>query len=343
MDVVLLILKIIGIVLLSLIGLVILFMLAVFLWPFSYRIKAQKDANDFHAAARILWLLGLVTAHVIYDGKARLVVKVIGIPVYKVPIWPAEEKEAAVPERADADKALSETDADSSEKTMPDGTNENADVLSDDYVSEGEYFQDSMEDSEMLTDEEIDREIEEALADTSEEDAFDRLPFGKKIKAFIHKIKEFILKLREKCYNIQGSVEDFINKSKKKYKEIKYYYKLIRHPSVKPALLKLWKATKSLLRHIRPRRLKADIEFGTGDPASTMKVYGYYCMIYPFYGKQIRVEPDMENKFLRFDAKLSGRFQLFRFIWMGWSLFADRNVRKLIRLIRREVKRRGGK
>ena len=60
MDVVLLILKIIGIVLLSLIGLVILFMLAVFLWPFSYRIKAQKDANDFNAAARILWLLGLL-------------------------------------------------------------------------------------------------------------------------------------------------------------------------------------------------------------------------------------------------------------------------------------------
>lgn len=337
---VLLILKIIGIVLLSLIGLVILFMLAVFLWPFSYRIKAHKDENDFNAAVRILWLLGLVTAHVTYDGEARLIVKVIGIPVYKVPIWPVEEKEEDG-KADDAESVSAETDADAKETPAPDGNAE--DVLKDDSVSEGEYFQDSMGDSEMLTDEEIDREIEEALADTSEEDAFDKLPLGKKIKAFIHKIKELILKLREKCYNIKSSVEDFIHKTKKKYKEIKYYYKLIQHPSVKPALLKLWKSTKSLLKHIRPRRLKADIAFGTGDPASTMKVYGYYCMIYPFYGKHIKVEPDMENKFLRFDAKLSGRFQLFRFVWMGWSLFADRNVRKLIRLIRREVKRRGRK
>ena len=195
----------------------------------------------------------------------------------------------------------------------------------------------------MLSDEEIDAEIEERLADTAEEDAFDKLPLGKKIKAFIHKIKELILKCRDKCYNIKGSVEDFIQKAKKKYKEIRYYYKLIQHPSVKPALKKLWKVSLKLLKHIRPRKLKAVIEFGSGDPASTMKVYGYYCMIYPFYGKQIQFTPDMENKVFYLDAKLSGRFQLFRMMWAGWELFADRNIRKLIRLIRREVKKRGRK
>lgn len=333
MEVVLLILKIIGIILLSIIGLALLLMLLVFLWPFSYRVKAHKDAGDFNAAVRILWLLGLVTATVTYDGEAKLKVRVLGIPVYKMQIWPTEDK--SKDSAADSDETAGEDfladEADSEEDETSDGLQEQKE----------KFFDDSYEDSEMLTEEDIDREIEERLNDTSEEDAFDKLPLFKKIKAFLQKIKEFILKCRDKCYNIKDSIQQFIKKAKKKYKEIKYYYKLIQHPSVKPALQKLWKVAKKFLKHIRPRRLKAVVEYGSGDPASTMKVYGYYCMIYPFYGKQIRFTPDMENKVLYLDAKLSGRFQLFQMMWTGWTLFADRNVRKLIRLIRREVKRRG--
>ena len=346
MGVVLLILKIIGIVLLSIVGFTLLLMLLFFLWPFSYRIKAHKDENDLNAAVRILWLLGVLTATVTYDGEAKLVVRLFGIPVYKVQIWPTEKKTEETENTDDAEQTKTEN-ADAVVQTETEhagdaeqNENMNSD-LTDSYVSEGEFFEDALEDSEILSEEDMDREIEEQLADTSEEDAFDKLPLFKKIKAFIQKIKEFILKCRDKCYNIKGSVEDFVKKIKKKYKEIKYYYKLIQHPSIKPALLKLWKVGKKLLKHVRPRRLKAEVEFGSGDPASTMKVYGYYCMIYPFYGKQIKFTPDMENKIFYLDAKLSGRFQIFRMMWAGWTLFADRNIRKLIRLIRREVKRRG--
>ncbi len=358
MSVVLLILKIIGIVLLSLIGLCMLLMLLIFLWPFSYRVKAHKDAEVFNASARILWLLGLLTATVTYDGKAKLVIRVIGIPVYKVQLYPTEKKETAKTEEdfLGDEESVSEggsdvANADGSEAgenvvntTNDETAGQTVDFkLEDNYVSENEFFDDSFEDSEMLSEEDIDREIEERLADTSEEDAFDKLPLGKKIKAFIRKIKELILKCRDKCYNIKGSIDDFIKKAKKKYKEAKYYYKLIQHPCIQSAIKKLWKVGKKLMKHMMPRRLKANIEFGSGDPASTMKVYGYYCMIYPFYGKHIKFTPDMENKVLNLDAKLTGRFQIFRMMWAGWTLFADRNIRKLIRLVRREVKRRDRK
>lgn len=324
MGVVLLILKIIGIILLSVIGLILLLSLLLLFWPFSYRIKAHKDEQNFNAAVRILWLLGLLTATVTYDGEAKLKVRVLGIPVYKLQIWPTEEKETQA-----------------SQATESEETSEENNATADDETSE--YFDDSYEDSEMLSEEDIDREIEERLADTEEEDAFDKLPLGKKIKAFIEKIKELILKLREKCYNIKDSIKQQIDKIKKKYKEIKYYHKLLQHPSIKPALSKLWSVTKKMLKHVRPRRLKAVIEYGSGDPASTMKVYGYYCMIYPFYGKKIKFTPDMENKVLYLDASLSGRVQFFRLMWLGWTLFADRNIRRLIRLVRREVKKRDRK
>ncbi len=339
MEVVLLILKIIGIILLSLIGLALLFFLLFFLWPFSYRLKVHKDEKDFNGAIRILWLLGLLTATVVYDGEANLVLRLIGIPVFKYKIWPTEEK-TDTSEKEDANEQQENAAADAE---AADGLQEKNNSLEDSYVSEGEFFEDPHEESEMLTDEELDREIEERLADTEEEDAFEKLPLGKKIKAFIRKIKELILKFRDKCYNIRDLIEQFIDSIKKKYKEIRYYYRLIQHPSIKPALLRLWKTAKKFLKHIRPRRLRATVEYGSGDPASTMKVYGYYCMIYPFYGKQIQFTPDMENKVFYLDASVSGRFQMLRMMWLAWSIFADKNVRKLIRLIRREVKRRGRK
>lgn len=339
-----LILKIIGIVLLSVIGLLLLLSLLMLFWPFSYRIKAHKDDENFNAAFRILWLLGLLTATVTYDGEARLKVKLLGIPVYKLQIWPTEEKEAAA-ENSEVSKesAQDDTSITNTETAASGNVEEKQTDLTDDSVSEGEFFDEGYEDSEMLSEEDMDRAIEEGLADTEEEDAFDKLPLFQKIKAFILKIKEFILKLRDKCYNIKDSIAQQLEKIKKICKDIKYYYKLVQHPSVKPALLKVWGVVKKMLKHARPRRVKAEIEYGSGDPASTMKVYGYYCMIYPFYGKHIRFIPDMEEKVLRFDASISGRVQVFRMMWLGWTLFADRNFRKLIRLIRREVKKRGRK
>lgn len=329
MEVVLLILKIIGIVLLSIIGLILLFMLLIFFWPFSYRLKAYKNDKEYDAALRILWLLGLLTVTVNYNGEAWIKVRVIGIPVYKFKIWPTEKKD-----EAEDDFLEDET---SDEATLTEN------VQADDGTEENEFFDEGYEDSEMFSDEDINREIEEQWNDDTEEDAFDKLPFIKKIKAFIEKIKELILKCLKKCYNIKDSINETIVKIKKRYKEIKYYTKLLQHPCIQPALQKLWKCVKKILKHIRPRRIKAVVEYGSGDPASTMKVYGYYCMIYPFYGKQIKFTPDMENKVLNLDAKLSGRIQVFQMLLFGWRLFADRNIRKLIRLIRREVKRRGRK
>lgn len=340
MGVVLLILKIIGIILLSIIGLILLLTIFLFFWPFSYRIKAHKDAEEFNAAVRILWLLGLLTATVTYDGEAKLKVRVLGIPVYKLQIWPTEEKDDSQADATDESTEASETEQPAEADAVAE-TEQPADTDSTTGTEEASEKEDA--DNKGDSDEDIDREIEERLADTEEEDAFDKLPLGKKIKAFIDKIKELILKLREKCYNIKDSIKQQIDKIKKKYKEIKYYYKLLQHPSIKPALSRLWIVTKKMLKHIRPRRLKAVIEYGSGDPASTMKVYGYYCMIYPFYGKKIKFTPDMENKVLNLDASLSGRVQFFRLMWLGWTLFADRNIRRLIRLVRREVKKRDRK
>ena len=344
MEVILLILKIIGIVLLSLIGLVLLFGLLLLFWPFSYRLKVHKDAEELNGAIRILWLLGLLTATVDYNGEVWLKVRVIGIPVFKYQIWPQPETEETGGTdslAAEEDQAI-EGDNSTLSKTennenVEESNIDNAEQTSDDE----EYFQ-MDEECEMFTDDAIEQKIDEVI-DEEEEEAFANLPIVKKIKAFLLKIKEFILKCREKCYNIKSSIEQNIRKVKRIYKNIEHYYKLLQHPSIKPAWNKLWFQLKRIIKHIRPRKVKANIEFGTGDPASTMRVYGYYCMIYPFYGKQIIFTPDMEDKVFNLDATVSGRMQVFQVMRMSWSLFIDKHVRRVVRLIIREVRRLGRK
>ena len=325
MGVLLLILKIIGIVLLSVIGLAVLMVLCVMFWPFQYRIKAYKDAENFNAGLRVLWLCGIVIVTMEYDKEAWLKIKLFGIPVIKVQIWPVEEKKKE--EKAETELS-------------------NAENIQDDMSAEtkSEFFQDDFEESEMFSEEELERDIEEVLNDR-EDELFEKMPFLKKVKAFIDKIKELILKLREKCYNIKDTVLEYVAKAKKTYKNIRYYVKVIQHPSMKPAVGKLWKNIKRMIKHLKPRRVKAHIEFGSGDPASTMKVYGYYCLIYPYYGKQITFIPDMENKVFLLDAKVTGYMQMIRMVTIGWSLFTDKHIRKIYRLIRRkqEGKKRGRK
>ena len=347
MEVVLLILKIIGIVLLSIIGLILLVLLLVLFYPFSYRIKAHKDAECLNAAARILWLLGLVTVTASYDKELWIKVRVLGIPVYKMKMWPSHEEESddTIPmENADETGNSQKEDAFGMEKAESESAAESETNSNDEdtYTPEGEYFDEGYDESEMFSEEDIDREIEEIINDDGYE-AFEKLPFLKKVKAFLHKIKEFILKCREKCYNIYDSIQQGIAKVKKIYKNIDYYIRVFQHPCMKPALEKALKGIKKLLNHIKPRRIKTVIEYGSGDPASTMKVYGYYCMIYPFYGKKIKFTPDMENKVLNLDAKISGHLQMFRILTIAWSLFADRNIRRIVRLLKREGKKRGRK
>lgn len=343
MEVVLIILKIIGIVLLSVIGLALLFSLLMMLWPFSYRLKVFKDTEKFDIAVRILWLLGLVTATVNYNKEAWIKIRVLGIPVYKFRIWPTEEKTAEEPQLSDEANDNMTADSEENFNDAADAQSNKTD-LTDDYVSGSEFFDDSFEESEMLSDEDLNREIEEMLNEDSD-DEFEKLPFIKKVKAFIEKIKEFILKCRQKCYNIKDLILQAVEKAKRIYKDIKFYVKVIQHPSVKPAWNKIWKNVKKMLRHIRPRHIKANIEFGSGDPASTMKVYGYYCMIYPYYGKKIKFIPDMENKVFYLDGKISGHFQMLQMMLVGWSLFTDKHIRRIYRLIRRkqEGKKRGRK
>ena len=84
MAVLLTILKIIGIVLLCIIGLILLIAAILLFVPIRYRICADKSdpEGDISAAAKVSFLLHIVSAAFIYSGGTDLSVRLFGIKIY---------------------------------------------------------------------------------------------------------------------------------------------------------------------------------------------------------------------------------------------------------------------
>jgi hypothetical protein len=64
-----------------------------------------------------------------------------------------------------------------------------------------------------------------------------------------------------------------------------------------------------LLRHLKPRRMKGWIHFGTSDPCTTGQILGGISILFAKWGRGIRVTPDFEEEILEGKAELQGSLQ----------------------------------
>lgn len=316
------VLKWIGIVLLFFLGLILLMSFLVFFFPFVYRISAEKK-EEFKAKASLSFLFRILYVSIIYvNQEPLLVARFLGIPVYKTNF------DFLIEAIKESNVSSVQAEDDSVKTDMVDSAEDEVQVV--DSTSEDEITE--------LSDEELDEEIKNVM-----EEEEPPLTFKQKLQQFFEKIKLFISNCKKKCYNIKEQVLLYKKKTEHILKNIKYYYKVLNHPAVKPAWNFLLKHLKKMWRNARPRKVRVNIVYGASDPAQTAKIYGYYCMIYPFYGKSIRFEPNLSDEVFLIDGKLRGRFQVYRFILSGLAIFMNRNCRKVVKLLMREVKKRGRK
>ena len=58
----------------------------------------------------------------------------------------------------------------------------------------------------------------------------------------------------------------------------------------------VWEQIRYLLRHSRFRKLKTDLTFSAGDPATTGQILGVFCMFPMLYQYEVSVVPDFESE-----------------------------------------------
>jgi len=86
-----------------------------------------------------------------------------------------------------------------------------------------------------------------------------------------------------------------------------------------------------LARHLRPRRIRGFVRFGFEDPYRTGQLLAGLSILYPFYGENVDIYPDFEQKILEGDLYIKGHIRMVHLATLLWRLFFNHYVRKTYR------------
>lgn len=137
-----------------------------------------------------------------------------------------------------------------------------------------------------------------------------KVPFKEKIRCSIQKISDKIKEIK----NLKDKIVGFLTAE-----------------NHKKAFQKLLKELLRLLKKLKPKKLKANVEFGFEDPYKTGSILAYLSMLYPFYGDNINIVPDFTEQVLKGNVFIKGYIRISYMVSMGIRLILDRNIRFTIK------------
>lgn len=293
LAVILKILSILGIVLLILLAVVLLLLCIVLFMPIVYRFDGAKSADALTASAKARWMFGLLRATYGYPEPDRILVKVLWFTIYDSK---AEKKDSDI--QAEDKTQINEGQTEEANKTSL-TAEEKQKTVSSDSIECNPSGDDSTAENPS-----------EGQQNEAEEG---KLTLFDKILAKIEKIKYTFRKICDKIKHI--------------LKEYEFYKKLFEDEQSQELFAHGLKRTGKILRHIRPRKLKANITFGTGSPDTTGYAYGLYGMISPSLGKDVIVIPDFEEQILVGTIQAAGHITIFTLLINVLAVLLDKRLR----------------
>lgn len=147
---------------------------------------------------------------------------------------------------------------------------------------------------------------------------------GSRIKNLWNKLKAFLESVKEKVKNLSLSLSNIYDK----YNLIKMFF---QNETNKLGLKYGFERIKGLLKHMGPRKVKAYIEFGTGDPCSTGQLLGVAAAFMGIYKDSVQVIPDFENEVLKGNFYCKGRIRGIILLIIGIKVIRNRDIRALIK------------
>ena len=295
-QVVLLILKIIGIVLLALFLLVLLVVGLVLFAPVRYRIKAEHNPEKTLLTGRASFLSPLVVVKFRYFEE---VFSYRGRAAWYVFLDSGKNKEVE-PEENIQDMAAEKEQQPATENTKPEAE------------ANPEVFLEAFPEEDAET-----KEILKKMTKASKPEDFEE----KKVSG-----KDKKKEKKEKTGKKTGILEKIKRIFRQKY-ELK---RILAKPESKAAVALALGGVKKTLRHILPGKVKGYLLFGTGDPASTGQILGLISVFYAAAGPIFRIVPDFEEKRLECDLELRGRLRVFTLLVILLKLYFNKELKQLM-------------
>lgn len=328
-------LKWIGILLLVLLGLLLLIVLLVLLAPVRYRGRLdKKEAPEeiFRADGLVSWLNPLLRVRVHFaEKKLHYTVRIFGIcllnsdkPKKEKPVKEKKKNKKSKKEKKRKEKPGKENGgAAPTEQVVVDGdgtvetvTQNLPEAINTSDTVGDEMYSESVETAE--------QEAGDTAENADEVQGKKKVSLLTRIKQIIEKIKAIPEKIKQKVTYIVETIKLLWHKKEK-------VVIFLQDELHKTAIGKAWDTIKQILRHILPGKIKGQVEFGTGDPASTGKALGVLGMLYAWYGKGVTVVPDFYEKRVVAELEFKGRIRFGTLLIKGLRLIRDKHVKRLVK------------
>ncbi len=289
--------------------------------PIHYRAKGFYGPEDKKYAldARVHYLLHIVSVRFCLDSEngSKLKIRIFGIPLgnknHKEKKRKKEKKNkktggTLVPESADA---VELTDANMSENRQEELTQENVTepVLEAAHGTANEPVTESVTETETVT--------ETATETVTEE-------------ASVKEKKKLSEKIRYTFTSICDKIKAIVEKGKTVTDKVTYYKNILEKDSTSRGISKIKRTLFSILKAIRPRKLKGRVRFGLEDPATTGQVLGYVSTLYALYYGHLEIIPEFDEKVIDIRLKLGGHILLFTLVRLLLKLWFDKDFARTL-------------
>jgi len=290
-QIILLLLKIIGITLLVLLGLILLVIALVLFVPICYRIRVIWKPDHKEIKGRVTFLFPFVIASVGWLEKLWYRVRIAGFCIVDSE-KPKKEKRGKENSKKEKPKKemLAKGKTEEKKPELP-VTEKRPDVSVEGYNEAGK-----------------------------------REPKEQKQKESDSGFK----KIRQKWQNLRDTVRKAIAKIGRLLRQKDELQKLLSEPETKQVFSFIWEKCKKLFKHILPRKSKGYVAYGSSDPSTTGKVMGIISVLYAKTGPLVRVVPNFEEEQLEADLELKGRIQLFTLLVLAGKVFINKEIKQLI-------------
>lgn len=294
------ILKIILWLLLGVLGLLLLCILLVLFAPITYKVDAAYDGTaKINAKIRFL----IFSVRLKFDQKTKKTEQDIRIAFFRLGRKGTEKVDEAV--RTVGDMILEEEESEE----------ETTDIMTLDTnrKPQSETVEDSPANEEKDLWNNEDESCSQDAVVPDKKKPFDKIrAFFAKVSAWFGRICGFAARLSpERLAESVGRKLNELNKKKlrvqRKLERIKRFWNLDCTAKTRAYLKKY---TGSVLRHIRPRKVKGWVHYGFDDPCKTGQVTGYLSLMPFAYQKDLSLEPDFYNKVIEGHVYMRGHIQL---------------------------------
>ena len=321
LDIILIILKIIGILLLSILGLVVFLTLIILFVPIRYKSVGDFEKDDgftHHIYAKVTWCLHIVSITFSrIENKNELIIKVFGINVDRFKKTLKKSISNKKKSKLKKNKSLSKKTTKSTAKQTSNKPKDDI-VINDSSVNANKQISSNKDKTKL--NEKINMNKAETHSESNE----------KKPNIFA-KIKEKVIAILEKVKNICEKIKAYNNV---KNSFIEYFTKEESKKAIKEIKIILYK----LMKHILPRKLKANFGFGFQDASTTGTALGALSMLYVIYGDSLELEPDFDKEVLYGKYKLKGRIYIYFLLIVAWKLYKDQWIRDFVAFSKKTVK-----